>query len=173
MDEEEDDGSQEDDDDEEIAVHERSQESQTAEDESQSTTTTTTMSTASAKSGKEKLKSPSDNENATTQAIPSLAEREAEEPVLEEGTSTLLLNISLSLTAQRFLGVLCAILAMIWTAYQVSENPDGLYASLCRSILTAFRVVCRVVTCKSCSVAHRHVPISTMDYPTDTSASFA
>ena len=93
-------------------------------------------------------------------------EFETEDPILaqEESTSTLLLNIPLSLTAQRFLGIVAAIIAMIWTAHQMSENPDGLYASLCRSILTGIRVVCRIVTCKSCGGVHRHVPITSLDY---------
>lgn len=93
---------------------------------------------------------------------------EAEDPLLaqEDSTSTILLDISLSLTAQRVLGSLAAILAMIWTAHQMSENPDGIYAGLCRSIITGFRVVCRIVTCKACwdgmgfGGAHRHVPVS-------------
>lgn len=117
--------------------------------------------------------SSSSQKSASTPKVPSAkpAEYETEDPLLmqEDSTSAILLNVSLSLTAQRVLAFLAALLAMIWTAYEMSENPDGLYAALCRSILTGIRVVCRIVTCKACwdgigvGGMHRHVPISTMD----------
>ena len=105
-------------------------------------------------------------EQQREEALPAVtpAEREVEDPLLpEEGTSTFILN-SISLTAQRCLGLVAALLGMIWTAYQVAENPDGLYANLCRSIISVFGFFCRIVTCKSCMGAHRHIPVSTMEY---------
>ena len=115
-----------------------------------------------------------DSNANTDHVVPSatMAGREAEDPILaeEDTASTILLDISLSLTAQRFLGLLAAIAGMIFTAYSMSENPDGLYASLCRSILTGIRVLCQVVTCKGCffgdgrsRAAHRHIPIDSFD----------
>ena len=103
----------------------------------------------------------------------TLAERETEDPLLaqEDSPSQMILNISISLMAQRFLALIAAVLGMILTAHQMSENPDGLYAGLCRSILTVIRTVCHIVTCKPCCFgdgrrvsAHRHIPVSTMDY---------
>uniref|UniRef100_A0A7S3LAE7 Transmembrane protein n=1 Tax=Amphora coffeiformis TaxID=265554 RepID=A0A7S3LAE7_9STRA len=114
----------------------------------------------------------------------TLAERETEDPLLmqEDSPSLMFLNLSLSLTAQRFLAFMAAVVGMILTAHQMSENPDGLYASLCRSILTVIRTVCRIATCKPCCAgdgrgasAHRHIPISTMEYAykvTDPSVEF-
>ena len=109
------------------------------------------------------------------QSTPSatIAERETQDPLLtqEDSTSMMILNLSLSIATQRFLALVAALLGMVLTAHQMSENPDGLYASLCRSILTAIRTICRIVTCKPCcyndgrrSSAHRHIPVSTMEY---------
>jgi hypothetical protein len=81
------------------------------------------------------------------------------------------------------LGALAAIAAMIFTAWQVSDNPDGIYASMCRLILTCVQLVFRVVMspCRKylpCCYSYRghmagsngyhepygHIPVSTMDY---------
>mgnify|MGYP005855543885 CR=1 FL=1 len=123
-----------------------------------------------------------ENTSAAKHTTPSatLAERETEDPMLvqEESPSLMFLNLNLSLAVQRFLAFMAAVLGMILTAHQIAENPDGLYASLCRSILTVIRTVCRIVTCKPCSrdaSAHRHIPISTMEYGfkvTDPAAEF-
>ena len=113
--------------------------------------------------------------NGAKHAIPSatFAERETEDPLLaqEDSTTLMFLNLSLSLMVQRFLAFMAAVLGMVLTAHQMSENPDGFYASLCRSILTVIRTMCRIVTCKPCGFgdgrgasAHRHIPISTMEY---------
>jgi hypothetical protein len=88
---------------------------------------------------------------------------------------------SASLTA--ILGTLAAIAAMIFTAWQMSDNPDGIFASLCRLILTCVQLVIRVVMspCRKylpCCYSYRghmagtngyhepygHIPVSTMDY---------
>jgi uncharacterized protein (DUF1810 family) len=81
------------------------------------------------------------------------------------------------------LGTLAALAAMIFTAWQVSDNPDGIYASMCRLILTSIQLVFRVVMspCRKylpCCFSYRghmagsngyhepygHIPVSTMDY---------
>lgn len=69
-------------------------------------------------------------------------------------------------------GALFAILAMIFTAYQMSENPDGIYAAMCRLCITIFGLIFRIILspCKglfghsSRSSHYGHVPVSTMDY---------
>lgn len=81
------------------------------------------------------------------------------------------------------LGTLAAIAAMIFTAWQVSDNPDGIYASMCRLVLTCIQLVFRVLMspCRKylpCCYSYRghmagsngyhepygHIPVSTMDY---------
>jgi len=43
-----------------------------------------------------------------------------------------------------FVASLCGFLLSVFTAFQMSENPDGIFASLCRCILYAFQAVTRV-----------------------------
>jgi hypothetical protein len=112
---------------------------------------------------------PSPND-ASPRATPA-AEVLQEEPLMgqdEGGASSAFLRstISLSLLAQRCLSLTAALLGMIWTAYSMSEHPDGLYAQLCRSILAVVRGVGRILTCKSCGCGnHRnHIPVATMEY---------
>ena len=83
------------------------------------------------------------------------------------------------------LGTLAAIIGMIFTAWQMSDNPDGIYASLCRLTLTCIQLLCRIIQspCRKCcggggSGGYRnhlagtngyhepygHLPVSTMDY---------
>ncbi|KAG7357130.1 hypothetical protein IV203_001818 [Nitzschia inconspicua] len=69
------------------------------------------------------------------------------------------------------LGIFIGILAMIFTAHQMSENPDGIYASVCRLAITICSVVIKIV-CMPCRKLlgagnphyHGHMPISTGDY---------
>jgi hypothetical protein len=81
-----------------------------------------------------------------------------------------------------FWGIMAAIAAMIFTAWQMAENPDGLFAALCRLCITCVGLVLRLVLtpCKSClggpllgimglghgghSYQYGHMPVSTMDY---------
>lgn len=160
---------------EEDEQEERNNDEETAVHEGQSMNEDE-KSVKSAQQSEESSVVPISQENsAATQTIPSatIAERETEGPLLAEddSTSLMILNLSLSLATQRFLAMIAAVLGMILTAHQMSENPDGLYAGLCRAILTAIRAVCRIVTCKPCLFgdgrrlsAHRHIPVSTMDY---------
>lgn len=69
-------------------------------------------------------------------------------------------------------GFFLAIGGMIFTAHQMSENPDGLYASLCRLAITITGVVVKII-CMPCrkligasgnSHYTGHMPISTVDY---------
>jgi hypothetical protein len=66
-------------------------------------------------------------------------------------------------------GFLIAIVAMVFTAYQMSENPDGIYASLCRLAITIVSCVIKAVLMPFRSMlGHRgyhagHMPISTTD----------
>jgi hypothetical protein len=68
------------------------------------------------------------------------------------------------------LATLLGLAAMIFTAWQMSDNPDGVFASLCRLILTAIQLLCRIVTqpCrKACGCQSHNNPygsVSTMDY---------
>jgi hypothetical protein len=108
--------------------------------------------------------------DASPRATPA-AEVLQEEPLMgqdEGGASSAFLRrtISLSLLAQRCLSLAAALLGMIWTAYSMSEHPDGLYAQLCRSILAVVRGLGRILTCKSCGCGnHRnHIPVATMEY---------
>jgi hypothetical protein len=71
------------------------------------------------------------------------------------------------------LGIFLGILAMIFTAHQMSENPDGIYASVCRLAITVASVVVKIV-CMPCrkligaggdgNPYNGHMPISTSDY---------
>ena len=79
------------------------------------------------------------------------------------------------------LGTFAAIVGMIFTAWQMSDNPDGIYASLCRLTLTCIHLVFRIIMspCRKCCGGYRnhhlagtngyhepygHLPVSTMDY---------
>jgi len=77
------------------------------------------------------------------------------------------------------LGIFLAVLAMIFTAWQMSENPDGIYAAACRLIITVIGLIFRLALspCRSCigsrfqhvgNINPRHsygqIPVSTMDY---------
>ena len=70
------------------------------------------------------------------------------------------------------LGIFFGIVAMIFTAHQMSENPDGIYASICRLAITISSVVVKIV-CMPCRKLigtngnphyNGHMPISTNDY---------
>jgi len=72
------------------------------------------------------------------------------------------------------LGIFLGIVAMIFTAHQMSENPDGIYASVCRLAITISSVVVKIV-CMPCRKLigaggngnphyNGHMPISTSDY---------
>ena len=96
-----------------------------------------------------------------------------------------LLGLTSSVTV--VLGTLAAICGMIFTAWQMSDNPDGLYAALCRLTITCLQLIFRVIMspCRKCcgggywSHHHHHhhlagtngyhepyghLPVSTMDY---------
>lgn len=68
-------------------------------------------------------------------------------------------------------GIVLAIGAMIFTAHQMSENPDGFYASICRLAITITGVVVKII-CMPCRKVigsgnthyAGHMPISTVDY---------
>ncbi|KAI2489635.1 hypothetical protein MHU86_24948 [Fragilaria crotonensis] len=67
------------------------------------------------------------------------------------------------------IGFLLALCGMIFTAYQMSENPDGIYASVCRLAITiigcAFKLI--LMPCRN-FLGYRyhagHIPVSTMEY---------
>lgn len=70
------------------------------------------------------------------------------------------------------LGIFFGVIAMIFTAHQMSENPDGIYASVCRLAITISSVVIKIV-CMPCrkligggngNPYSGHMPISTSDY---------
>ncbi len=69
------------------------------------------------------------------------------------------------------LGIFIGIMAMIFTAHQMSENPDGIYASVCRLAITISTVIVKIV-CMPCRKLigagnphyNGHMPISTSDY---------
>ena len=70
------------------------------------------------------------------------------------------------------LGIFFMIIAMIFTAHQMSENPDGIYASVCRLAITVSSVVIKII-CMPCRKVlgigngnpySGHMPISTSDY---------
>lgn len=71
------------------------------------------------------------------------------------------------------LGIFLGIVAMIFTAHQMSENPDGIYASVCRLAITISSVVIKII-CMPCRKVigagvngnpySGHMPISTNDY---------
>jgi len=69
------------------------------------------------------------------------------------------------------LGIFLGIVAMIFTAYQMSDNPDGIYASICRLAITISSVGIKIM-CMPCRKLigsggdpySGHMPISTSDY---------
>lgn len=66
-------------------------------------------------------------------------------------------------------GVFLAIVAMVFTAHQMSENPDGIYASCCRLILTLIGCGFKIVFMPFRSAVggnrgYGHLPVNTMDY---------
>jgi hypothetical protein len=91
-------------------------------------------------------------------------------------------NVTARVSSWPVLAMLLGLAAMIFTAWQMSDNPDGVFASLCRLIITCLSLVYRVVTslCRKClpcclSPHHHHVGngyhepyghmrVSTMDY---------
>jgi len=67
------------------------------------------------------------------------------------------------------LGFLLALCAMVFTAYQMSENPDGFYASVCRLAITMVGCILKLVLmpCRNLLGARYsagHIPVSTMEY---------
>lgn len=72
-------------------------------------------------------------------------------------------------TSFTILAVIVVVLSMIFSAWQMSEHPDGVYASLCRLIISFFQLICRILTspCRRCLGHHEpygHIPVSTMEY---------
>ena len=68
------------------------------------------------------------------------------------------------------IGFLLALLAMVFTAYQMSENPDGIYASICRLAITVIGCGVKLVLmpCRNLIGGNRyhagHIPVSTVEY---------
>ena len=78
------------------------------------------------------------------------------------------------------LAALAGLCAMIVTAWQMSDNPDGLFASLCRLVLTGLQYIYRLVSspCRKCGCLapagvgvsngyhepYGHMRVSTMEY---------
>lgn len=67
------------------------------------------------------------------------------------------------------LGFMLALLAMIFTAYQMSENPDGIYASVCRLAITVIGCILKllVMPCRNLFGSRYragHIPVSTIEY---------
>lgn len=70
------------------------------------------------------------------------------------------------------IGIVIGLLAMIFTAWQMSDYPDGFYAALCRCIIRAIGGFLRILSspfraCLGFSSAARyagHMPVATMDY---------
>lgn len=71
------------------------------------------------------------------------------------------------------------IFAMIFTAWQMSDNPDGIFASMCRLVITCLQLVFRIIAspCRKCMPCcfsshagngyhepYGHMRVSTMDY---------
>ena len=67
------------------------------------------------------------------------------------------------------IGFLLALMAMIFTAHQMSENPDGIYASVCRLAITVIGCALKLILmpCRN-FMGNRyhagHIPVSTMEY---------
>jgi hypothetical protein len=93
------------------------------------------------------------------------------------------MNFTNNSSVTTVLGILAAITGMIFTAWQMSDNPDGIYASLCRLTLTCLQLVFRIILspCRKflpcCGYRNHHLsgtngyhepyghlPVSTMDY---------
>jgi hypothetical protein len=51
-------------------------------------------------------------------------------------------------------GAAAGIFAMIFTAWQMAENPDGIYAAMCRLVLT----ICNLVFRLALAPCHRCCP---------------
>ena len=59
------------------------------------------------------------------------------------------------------------IVSMVFTAWQMSDNPDGIFAALCRLILSAIQLTLQILTSpcrKCCGYNESYGRISTMDY---------
>ena len=84
-------------------------------------------------------------------------------------------------TSVTIFATLLGVFAMIFTAWQMSDNPDGIFASLCRLIITSIQLLLRVLCtpCRKCMPCcfsyggssgngyhepYGHMPVSTMDY---------
>jgi hypothetical protein len=83
-------------------------------------------------------------------------------------------------TSLSVVATLLGIAAMIFTAWQMSDNPDGVFASMCRLIITCLQLVYQVIMtpcrkCMPCCFPHHaggngyhepygHMRVSTMDY---------
>ena len=66
-------------------------------------------------------------------------------------------------------GIALAFLGMIFTAHQMSENPDGIYASICRLCITMMGCILKVLLmpCRQLFGARYpagHMPVSTLEY---------
>jgi hypothetical protein len=102
--------------------------------------------------------------NASTMAEKTVAEEKAEERRVVRSISGY--------------GVVMALLGMIFTAYQMSENPDGIYAAMCRLLITVCGLALRILYspvryCCGGSSSNAslprpsyasHMPVATMDY---------
>ena len=106
-----------------------------------------------------------DNDDSTDDEYAAEVEEAVEKELQEEERKVKVLSAS---------GVLLGIMAMIFTAYQMSENPDGIYAAACRFCITVLVCLFRIILspCKGLfgyannrHLSHYgHVPVSTMDY---------
>jgi hypothetical protein len=102
--------------------------------------------------------------NASTMAEKTVTEEKAEERRVVRSISGY--------------GVVMALLGMIFTAYQMSENPDGIYAAMCRLLITVCGLALRILYspvryCCGGSSSNAslprpsyasHMPVATMDY---------
>ena len=105
--------------------------------------------------------------------IKAIHESEAEEEEVQELETELKQEEKVARQAGG-LGIFFGILAMVFTAHQMSENPDGIYASVCRLAITISTVVVKII-CMPCRKVlglggtggnpySGHMPISTSDY---------
>ena len=93
-----------------------------------------------------------------------------DEELVEEVKEELKHEETVAKTAGGF-GFVLAVFGMIFTAHQMSENPDGFFASLCRLAITISGVVVKII-CMPCRKVvgagnphyNTHMPISTVDY---------
>ena len=95
------------------------------------------------------------------------------------GSTTSTTTTTPTTTTTIFATLLC-VAAMIFTAWQMSDNPDGIFAALCRLILTSLQLLVRMACrpcrkiCTCCYPDHHHPhhggfhepygAVSTMDY---------